>query len=601
MIFCRTLGPIELTLDGGGPPPPELLWRKNIALLVYLACSPKRARSREHLVGLLWGDKPESAARHSLNEALRVVRRYGGEACIESEGDRLRLAEDAVQLDLERFETAVENGDWQGAAQWVAGDFMEGFSVPDASDFEDWLSAERFAWRTRSIDALVHLSDRRLDEGRVRESSETALRALALEATADVAARAAMRSLAISGDRAGAISLFESFVDRLDDELGIEPDEETKALATRVRQERAWRTPVRPSPAVGAETRRPPLIAREAELASVLRHWSDCRRTRRAAAALIAGDPGAGKSRLAEEIVTRARLDGASVVAVRAVEADHTRPGSAARALFPDSQSTADRPATAFIARVREAVTDAPLLIWIDDAQWADGDTLLATGAAIRDLAREPLFLLLTHSPFPTRDEIDQIGTRLGRDVPGTAITLPLLDTNALRALAAWALPDYDDTQLDRVTRRIATDSAGIPLLAVELLHAVALGLDLNRQAGAWPEPFRTLEQTVPGELPDSVVAAIRVGFRRLSAQAQTVCAAAAVLGDRVSPETLRSGTGIPVADLEHALDELEWERWLTAEPRGYSFVARIVRDVVARDMITAGQRQRLLDASATG
>jgi hypothetical protein len=46
------------------------------------------------------------------------------------------------------------------------------------------------------------------------------------------------------------------------------------------------------------------------------------------------------------------------------------------------------------------------------------------------------------------------------------------------------------------------------------------------------------------------------------------------------------------------ALDELEWHRWLVAEPRGYSFVARIVRRVIERDMVTAGQRRRVLAAA---
>ena len=69
MIQCRTLGPIEITVDGN-PAPPELLWRKHLALLLYLARSPRQARSREHLIGMLWGDRTESAARHSLSEAL---------------------------------------------------------------------------------------------------------------------------------------------------------------------------------------------------------------------------------------------------------------------------------------------------------------------------------------------------------------------------------------------------------------------------------------------------------------------------------------------------------------------------------------------------
>src|SRR5439155_373997 len=88
---------------------------------------------------------------------------------------------------------------------------------------------------------------------------------------------------------------------------------------------------------------------------------------------------------------------------------------------------------------------------------------------------------------------------------------------DALRTLARWALPAFGDVELDRITRRVATDSAGIPLLAVELLHAVASGLDLRETGGAWPEPLHTLDQTLPGDLPDAIVAAIRIEFRRLS------------------------------------------------------------------------------------
>jgi hypothetical protein len=42
------------------------------------------------------------------------------------------------------------------------------------------------------------------------------------------------------------------------------------------------------------------------------------------------------------------------------------------------------------------------------------------------------------------------------------------------------------------------------------------------------------------------------------------------------------------------ALDELEWSRWLMADARGYAFVARIVRDVIVRDMLTPGERRRI-------
>src|SRR3954471_17464999 len=102
MISCQTLGPVGLSLDGG-PAPPELLWRKHLGLLVYLARSP-RGRTREHLVGLLWPDKPETAARHSLNEAVRVLRRYLGDSTVDTTAGQVRLGPEAVRLDLDRLE-----------------------------------------------------------------------------------------------------------------------------------------------------------------------------------------------------------------------------------------------------------------------------------------------------------------------------------------------------------------------------------------------------------------------------------------------------------------------------------------------------------------
>ncbi len=61
MIRCSLLGPYEVSVDGAAAPR-ELLWGKNLALLVYLACSPKRTRSRAHLIGLVRQDRPLGAA-----------------------------------------------------------------------------------------------------------------------------------------------------------------------------------------------------------------------------------------------------------------------------------------------------------------------------------------------------------------------------------------------------------------------------------------------------------------------------------------------------------------------------------------------------------
>src|SRR5205823_4214441 len=80
--------------------------------------------------------------------------------------------------------------------------------------------------------------------------------------------------------------------------------------------------------------------------------------------------------------------------------------------------------------------------------------------------------------------------------------------------------------------------------------------------------------------------AAVRVNFHRLSSDAQGVLVAAAVLDGRVPAALLARASGVGGEALGAALDELEWQRWLAAEVRGYAFVARIVRDVVDRDMV---------------
>ena len=628
VIGCRTLGSVALTVDGA-PAPPELLWRKHLALLVYLARSPRLSRSRDHLIGLLWGDRPEAAARHSLSEALRVIRRHAGQEALDVSVGQIGLAPGAVALDVDQLEAFAAAEDWAAAGALVGGEFLEGFSVPDASPFEDWLTAERTLWRRRGTEALIHWADGLVRSGRSAEAWEPASRALALEPTSEAAACAALRALALIGDRAGALALFERFSARLA-ELGVQPGRDTMALAERIRRERGPRAV--PVQADEAPPSRPPLGGRSEELARLLEGAARSARGGRAALLLLEGEAGIGKSRLLEEMLTLMRLEGTSVAAARAVESDRVQPNSGILALargglldltgtaaaspgalaalaavlpawaerFPVVKSAEPVPLTRALGEVvRAAASEQPVVLALDDAQWIDADSALALGAVLRDLSDAPVTVVLATAPYPPRPEIDELRSRIGRDVEGDAIRLRRLDREALRHLAEQMLPDYDSSALDRVVRRVANDSAGLPLLAVELLRAVALGLDLGTISGAWPAPLHTLDQSLPGELPDAVITAIRIAARRLTPNAQRVLAAAAVLGDLSTPPVLERALSLSPDEVGRALDELEWHRWLTVEPRGYSFVARIVRQVVERDMVTAGQRRRVLDAAA--
>jgi DNA-binding SARP family transcriptional activator len=626
VIRCRTLGPVTLDVDGR-PPPAELVWRKHLALLIYLARSPRRTRTREHLVGLLWPEKDERAARHSLNEALRVLRRTLGGAAIDTSAGQIRLAPEDPALDVEELERLAAAGSWADAAGLISGEFMEGFGLPGASDFEDWLAAQRAHWRARGVDTLLAWAEQLLRSGRTRESVEPAERALILDPTSDRVIRTVMRSRALSGDRSVALARYTTFLDQMRTS-GSVVEAETERLADRIRRERT-QPPNRVDASDTAGARRVPLVGRRAELARLLDLLQISAEGNRAALAIVEGEAGTGKSRLLDEVAARARLDGGLVSQVRGVPADRSDPQGglvalargglldgrgvaaatpAALAMFAGSiaewsnrfpavrELPPAAPVPAFIEVLRACLDEQPVVLAVDDAQHLDDASLLGLGRALRDLSGHPLVVLLSVPAGSAPVPLEELRGRIGRDVTGGVVTLLPLTDEALDALVRWAFPAYDGDARQRLVRRLATDSAGLPLLAVELLHAVAQGLDLGSVAGAWPSPLRTLSETLPGELPDAVRAAIRVGFRRLSASAQRVLAAHALLEDRVAPDRLARATELALAAVHDALDELEWARWVRADPRGYGFVARIVREVVAADMTIPGQRRRILD-----
>lgn len=639
MIYLRTLGPLDVAVDGS-PAPADLLWRKNVALLLYLARAPARRCTRDHAIGLLWPDKDQAAARQSLREAVRVLRRCVGDAHLLTEGDQLQLMEGAVHLDTERFDGCVARHDWASAAPLIAGEFVEGFAVPDASAFEDWLLSERWHWRGRSMDALINHAEALLAAGDLLGADEPARRALKLDPLSDRALRTLMRRLALAGDGSAALDVHARFVQRATRERAA-PEPETEALAKRLRSGRKWKLPDQALAADrSVEWRRVPLIGRERELANVLEQWRDVRSggggEDRLALVVVAAEAGGGKTRLAEEVVARIALDGGACAAMRAVPADqsHALNGivSLARGGLIEAQGVAAAAPAALAALgqaasewaerfpgaaraaggggqpsdlgaavtevLRSASAEQPVLLVFDDAQWIDRESLDVIETLLRDLARAPILVVIATADAGTA-KIAELRARIGRDVRGVALTLGAFDSPAIQALVRWAFPSYAPEQVDRLSRRIAADSAGVPLLAAEICHAVAQGLDLDRTSGAWPRPFSTLQQTRPGDLPDTVVAAIRVGFNCLSKNAQAALTAAAVLGEPggVAAAQVGKAAHLEGRALDAALDELEWRRWLVGDREStYSFVARIVREVVDRDMVTAGQRQRILE-----
>ena len=618
VVECRVLGPWSVWV-GGATAPPQLRWKKHFALLVYLARSPRQTRTRDHLIGLLWADKPEPKARRSLNVALSLLRHHAGEGSLSTDADQVQLSPGVVECDVDRFDALASAGDLAAAAALINGEFLQGFSISGCPEFEHWLYAERGSVRGRALEVLTRQANAVLDTGDTGEGERLADKARGLDALFEPAVQTAMRARALAGDRAGALSCYNHFKARLAKEMGTTPGVETETLAERVKRERTPRRAKQKQGDTGEPSPRFPLEGRADELERLLAVWRVCAGARRRSLVVIEGDAGMGKTRLAEELAARARIDGAVVGIVRAVEADLTSPWSGVHNLCRDRLLTApgatgaspaaltalrmEPPAPALTAKalselVAAVCDEQPLVLVLDDVQWLDRESLLATLATLRD-PPAPLAIVAIVPSHPGRPELDDVRARLGREVAGVAVHLGALAADAITRLARRAMPGVDDEQIERVTRRVTADTAGIPLLVTALLPAVAAGLDLQtaRAKDGWPAPGKTLQDTLPGDLPDSIVGAIRVMFWRAGEDARRVLVTAAVLGNRSAAALLGQGAGLEKRRLTAALDELEWARWLAAEPRGYDFVARIFRDVVNRDMVTPGQRQRILEA----
>jgi DNA-binding SARP family transcriptional activator len=612
-----TLGAPTARLDGAAPPP-DVLWRKHLALLIYLALSPGMARTRLHLQGLLWPEKDDARSRHSLNEALRRLRVSLGAGRLLTNGDSVALEPAGLVVDLLAVPEATGPG--------PRGVFLEGFTVDDAPAFEEWAEATRTRHRTRGIRELVMEGQTRLAEGSPGEAREIARRILSLDPYSEPGARLAMRAAALAGDAAGALVEFHRFSVGLKP-LGEEPSLELAALAQRIRDGR-WRE------ASGRTvTGEPPLAGREDLLREVAQWIAPS--TNAGATVLLSGEPGTGMTRVQSEIVVRMALEGAVVSVVTPIETDQGTAWSTLRAVVRGGLLTApglvatDRRhlavlaslvpevmpggtpgevrdlaevALALAAALRAISEEAPVLIGIDHAHLADGATLRTLQAAMQSLAKSRVFLLMTaaRGDPDTPRELFEFQAEVGRALPGLVVELKPLDHAAMlqlvHALASWCV---DAIQQDRLARRLLFESAGRPLLATTLLRGLADALPLRERAVAWPPPEGTFDSPLPVEVPQLIQSAVLAQAARLDKDSRQLLAAASLCGRVLDLELVAelSGAG---SELAARLARLEQHHFLVLEGDRYVFISPLIPAVIERGTLTPGQvrelRQRAVD-----
>jgi DNA-binding CsgD family transcriptional regulator len=330
-----------------------------------------------------------------------------------------------------------------------------------------------------------------------------------------------------------------------------------------------------------------PLRGRDAELAR-LEAVASAALEGAGGVVVVKGAAGVGKSRLLTEAGRQARAAGLLVVSGGADELDQvTSWGMLLRAL-----SSSDPPVMtlahlesvrdltdqrlAVLDRMRAALEHAaasrPLLVVLDDLQWADPASLLALGSLPIALFSYPVGWLLARRPLPANPALDRALERLDRSGAVRLHLGPLRATDAL-ALARDARPMGTDADLEQ----LIADAEGNPFYILQLLKAA------EPQANGHPG----------STVPVSARTAIAQHLRLLSDDARRFLQIGSVLGREFTVAEVTAMMDQPASDLAGAIDEALRAEMLAETPAGLAFRHDLLREA-AYDSLPASARLAL-------
>jgi len=627
--------------------------RKSLALLVYLSVAGDR-HSREKLMTLLWPESTPQQAQASLRNSLARLRQALAEAksYILVEEELLSFDPEAeVICDWQTITSAVRTEDvavLQQAVGLYRGDFLEGFSLPDAPGFDDWATLQREHWHNQMSEILARLSQLQANQGQVKAGLATATRWTALDPLNESAHRRLIELHLMAGDRTAALQAYEACRAELATELAAEPSPETEALAERIRDFR-FQADNPKSEIRNLKFSELPFVGRSVKHLQLVTGFHAARQGQ-TQIVLIEGEPGIGKTRLATEFLAWAAVQGADVCQGRAFEAGGRLPyqpllealrrrveqenapddllsdvwlAELSRLLpevrdrYPDLPVPAEDETEGrtrlleAVARLGQALAEQrqPLVIFIDDIQWTDVASLDMLHYCSRSWAESGCSVLLL---FTLRSEavatdvsLSQWLTNLGRDIPSHQLALEPLTVNDIRQMILSLVDQVDPAALDvaqRFSDWLFALTEGHPFFISEtfkdLINQDILHIRLN-QEGIRNMDIATIEtwlvaQSSDFTMPAEVRQLILTRLKRLSSDASGLLTAAAIIGRDCSYARLCQVAEVDEGAGLSSLDELLNSQILIETEhigRPYTIVHDKIRDVVYAEAGAARRR----------
>ena len=311
----RLFGCPEIDCDGVAKTPDT---RKAVAVLAYLAVEGPSAR-RDRLAWMLWPESSQERARAALRRTLTSLRSVIGAEGLSSTRETITLEHGRVSIDTVSFRDAIDAGHLLRAEELYRGGFLEGFSLRDAPDFDDWHRLEADSYRTQADAVLASLTTDLMGVGDHVRAVHHALRRIELDPLNEAARRSVMLIYSRLGRRADAIYEYRELVRVLEDELAVAPLPDTVELYESIRR---GEIPVSPQPRyptpVPQRSTDPRFVSRDAELAL----FEAALAARPGSVIEIQGEPGAGKSSLLGEMARRAAVHNRPTASTRCYEGE---------------------------------------------------------------------------------------------------------------------------------------------------------------------------------------------------------------------------------------------------------------------------------------